>query len=223
MVTIGESISRVRMIIKATKEDAFITDRNIYSLISKYAKALIRRQDNERKLMNYDSLFEPLPFVELISVSKIEAECVNVKSNCTIQRTKLKLPKVFDGSKGPLFRNVFSIDGSFALTQTTSLGYISIKNSKTFKYNTAQYYWYQNGYLFFPDSQLEGVIVEAMWEDLLDGFCNPNNKSCMKMQEKRLSVPDYLFAEIEQMVEQEFMNTARLPIDTADDSQNILR
>ena len=47
MTTIGESISRVRNILKAVKEDPFMTDRLIYSIIIKYAKVLIRRQDNE--------------------------------------------------------------------------------------------------------------------------------------------------------------------------------
>ncbi len=45
MTTIGESISRVRNIIKAVTMDAFVTDRVIYSLIQKYAKMYIKRQD----------------------------------------------------------------------------------------------------------------------------------------------------------------------------------
>ena len=60
MTTIGESISRVRGIIKAAQEDAFLTDRFVYSIISKYAKVALRRQQNEKKLMGHDDLFEML-------------------------------------------------------------------------------------------------------------------------------------------------------------------
>jgi hypothetical protein len=46
MTTIGEAISRVRGVLKIVKQESFTTDRFIYSIISKYAKTLIRRQDN---------------------------------------------------------------------------------------------------------------------------------------------------------------------------------
>ena len=46
MTTIGESISRVRNALKAVKEDAFLTDRQIYFVISKYGKTLLKREDN---------------------------------------------------------------------------------------------------------------------------------------------------------------------------------
>jgi hypothetical protein len=36
-------------------------------------------------------------------------------------------------------------------------------------------------------------------------------------------MPDYLFSEIEQMLEQEFNLTAKLPMSSGDDSQNIFR
>ncbi len=63
MTTIGETISRVRNVVKGVKEDAFLTDRFLYSMILKYAKMLIRRQDNENKIMRFQSLFERLPCV----------------------------------------------------------------------------------------------------------------------------------------------------------------
>ena len=94
MTTISESISRVRGIMKGTKEDAFLTDRFVYSIISKYTKVLLKRQQTQSKLMGHDDLFEMLSFVNLIDVNKIEAECAPIKTNCTIKRTEIKLPKL---------------------------------------------------------------------------------------------------------------------------------
>ena len=48
MTTIGEQY-RIRGQIKAESEDAFMTDRYIYSLIKKYAQLFMRRQDNANK------------------------------------------------------------------------------------------------------------------------------------------------------------------------------
>ena len=68
MTTIAEAISRIRTSIKAVKEDSFLTDRTIYFSISKYAKTLIKREDNQFKLMKMSQIFKVLPYVELINV-----------------------------------------------------------------------------------------------------------------------------------------------------------
>jgi len=44
MTTVGEAISRVRNVLKAVKEDPFMTDRFIYSIILKHSKALLKRE-----------------------------------------------------------------------------------------------------------------------------------------------------------------------------------
>jgi hypothetical protein len=43
------------------------------------------------------------------------------------------------------------------------------------------------------------------------------------MQEKAFNLPDYLFAEMEQMSTQELMTLAKIPVDQSDDKQNIIR
>lgn len=224
-MTIGESISRIRNILKAVSEDAFLTDRMIHSIISKYSYAIIRRQDNENKLMKYDSLFEVLPFVELVEVDKIEADCAGIKTGCKIMRTHKKLPKVFSGSIGPIFRNITSIDGSISFTQTKSLLYQAIANSTHFKYNKNKYYWYKNGYLYFPDISWESVSIEGMFEDSTAGYCKEDGEDtdCEIKQNSTFNIPVHLFAEIEQMVEQEMMTLGKIPSDVNDDSQHILR
>jgi hypothetical protein len=148
--TIGDTISRVRNIVKGVKEDAFLTDRFIYSLILKYAKLYIRRQDNENKIMRFQSLFEPLPCVELVEVDKIEACCSGIKSKCIIMRTKDRLPTVLEGSFGPLFRTISSIDGSEVIYKTYPSIFTNMTNSTSFKYNKTKYYWYLDGYPLFP-------------------------------------------------------------------------
>ena len=57
MTTIGEAISRVRNTLKAVREDPFLTDRAIYFLIIKYGKTLLKREDNQNRLMKISSLF----------------------------------------------------------------------------------------------------------------------------------------------------------------------
>jgi hypothetical protein len=98
MTTIGEAISRVRNLIKAVTMDSFVTDRVIYSLIQKYAKMYIKRESNIASRARFGSLFKRLPCIPLVEVDRIEA-CCDVKSGCTIMRTREKLPGIIEGAK----------------------------------------------------------------------------------------------------------------------------
>lgn len=224
--TIGFAVSRVRNSIKAVKEDAFVTDRYIWSLITKYAKLFIKRQDNMNKLLRFKSFYKTLPCVELVEVDKIEACCAGIKSGCTIMRTKDKLPTPFEGPVGPMFRTVSSIDGYYEVYQTEPGTYTSMTKTSSFKYNKNKYFWYLNGYMYFPNIEWDAVKIEGIWEDDISGLsCDAGEEgdNCSVMQDKQTNIPEDLFAEIEQQVLAEILPQTQLPPDDADNKQNIYR
>lgn len=222
--TVRESISRVRNLVKSVKEDAFLTDRFLYSLISKYSKLLIKRQDNENKIMRFQSLFETIPCIELIEVDKVEACCTGIKTGCTIRRTKERLPSVLEGVYGPLFRSITSLDRSEEVYRTYPSIFTSIANSTNYKYNTTKYYWYLDGYLYFPNIEWEGVLVEGLWEENVDRFkCGDDVNVCAPKQDHFIHIPEYLFAEVEAMVFKDLVGMLQAPIETQDDKQNPIR
>lgn len=223
MTTIAEAISRVRNTLKAVKDDAFLTDRTIYFSILKYGKTLLKREDNQNRLMKMSSLFTTLSYVELIEVDKIEASCTGIRSGCIIKRSKNKIPQMFDGMFGPLFRTVSSIDGETELFRTEPGTYVSMSKSTSFKYNNRIYFWYLNGYLYFPNMQWDAVKVEGIFEgEKGDFICDPE-ENCRLKQDNQLAFPEYLFSEIEQFVLKELTMIASIPTDGADNNQNILR
>jgi hypothetical protein len=223
--TIGYTVSRIRNSIKSVKEDAFVTDRYIWSLIIKYAKLFIKRQDSMNKLLRFRSFYRTLPCVDLVEVDKIEA-CCGITSGCTIMRTKEKIPAPFEGPIGPMFRTVSSIDNSVEIYPTDPGTYTSMSKTTTFKYNKNKYYWYLNGYMYFPDIDWDGVKVEGIWEnDVNELACDGKDcgGDCTIRQEQTTNIPDDLFAEIEQQVLAEILPAAQLPPDEGDDKQNIFR
>lgn len=223
MTTIGESITRVRAALKAVKEDPFLTDRNIYFAVIKYGETLLKREDNQYKLMKMSSIWTDLPYVELIDVDKIQAQCAGVYSGCYIKRTKEKLPKILDGSFGPLIRSVSSIDGSMELYRTEPGTYTSITKTTNFKYNKQKYFWYIDGYLYLPDNQWDAIKVEALFDgDIAPYHCETDDQ-CRIRQDQRLPFPEYLFSEIEQFVIKELSMTMQIPANGSDDNQNVLR
>lgn len=222
MTTINESISRIKNTVKGVKEDAFLTDRFIYSLILKYAKVLIRRQDNENKIMRFHSLFLKVPCIDLIEVDKIEACCSGIKTGCTIMRTKDRLPKVLEGVFGPLFRSVTSIDGSVFVLKTYPTTFTSMTHLSSFKYNTNKYYWFIDDYLYLPNVSWDAISVEGLWEADV-AYLQCDSKECTPRQEDSTHIPEYLFAEIESMVLKDLGFVLQVPQERGDDNQNQLR
>jgi hypothetical protein len=220
MTTIGEAISRVRNALKAVKEDPFLTDRQIYFVLTKYGKTLLKREDNQFRLMKISSIFKVLPYVELIDVDKVEAGCVGVYSGCYFKRTKDKLPSILDGMFGPLLRTVSSIDGGIEMFRTDPGTWVSITKSTTYKYNKRQYFWYLDGYLYCPNIDWEAIRIEAIFENDVP---NCDTDDCTLIQDQSLNIPEYLFSEVEQFTIKELTMAMQVPVDGSDDGQNILR
>jgi hypothetical protein len=220
MTTIAEAISRIRTTLKAVKEDPFLTDRTIYFAITKYAKTLIKREDNQFRLMKMSQIFQVLPYVELIDVDKVEAGCLGVYSECYFKRSKDKLPSILDGMFGPIIRTVSSIDGSIEMFRTDPGTWVSITRSTTFKYNKRPYFWYLNGYLYCPNIDWDAIRVEAIFENNTEKC---DTEECTLQQDQPLNIPEYLFSEVEQFVVKELTVTMQIPTDGPDDSQNTLR
>lgn len=220
--TIGDVLSRIRSQVKAVRQDALLTDRVIYSFVTKHAKWLMKREDSRNKLMAYSGVMQTLDYVELIDVDKVEACCTGISSDCTIKRTKEKMPIFMQGYWGPLIRTVSSLDGSEELQPTTPGQYLVMSKSKNFKYNKSQYYWYLDDYIYMPDLDWDAVRIEGIFEDDISDF-TCDSDSCTVRSDHSFNVPDYLLGEIEAKVFQDLAGMMQLPPDFPNDKQNLAR
>jgi len=220
--TIGDVISRIRSQVKGVRQDALLTDRVIYAFVNKHAKWLMKREDSRNKLMAYSGVLQVLDFVELIEVDKVEACCTGISSNCTIKRTKKKMPIFMQGYWGPLIRTVSSLDGSEELQPTVPSSYAAMSKSKNFKFNKTKYFWYLNDYIYFPNLEWDAVRIEGIFEDDISDFTCEED-SCRTRSDQSFNVPDYLLGELEAKVFQDLAGMMQLPPDLPNDKQNIAR
>lgn len=220
--TINDVVSRVRNQMKTVKQDPFMTDRMIYSFIIKQAKWLMKREDGKNKLMAFSSVMQTMDFVELIEVDKVEACCTGVRSDCTIKRTKDKLPIFLQGYFGPLIRTIASLDGFEELQSILPTTYSSLSKSKNFKFNKTKYYWFIDDYLYFPNLEWEAVRIEGIFENDISAWTCEED-SCVKRQDQSFNVPDYLLAELESNVLKDLAGSLQLPEDANNDKQNLAR
>ena len=222
MRTVGEVVSTLKNLIKAVKQDSFLTDRFVYNLFLKNAKFLIRRVDSQNKMMKFNPVYQALNFVELEEIDKIEAKSTGIKCDCTIMRTKCKLPNLMEGYWGGLIRSVTSIDGSEEFQPTYATTFLNIANQKNFKYNNTKYYWFLDGHLYFPNIDWEAVRVEALFEDdVTDWECNCIN--CIQKQDQPLYIPEYLHSDIEKMVMNDLGFMLKVPSDPIEDNNSLTK
>jgi hypothetical protein len=220
--TIGDIVSRLRNQLKGNKQDAFLTDRMIYTFVLKHAKWLMKREDSKNKLMMFSGVMQTMDYVELIEIDKVEACCTGVSSDCKIKRTKDKLPVFLQGYYGPLIRTISSLDGSEEMQPTLPSQYVAMSNSKNFRFNKTKYFWYLNDYLYFPNLEWDAVRIEGIFEDDISAWtCNEDD--CIVRQDQSFNVPDYLLAELEAQVFKDIMGEMQIPVDPNNDKQNIAR
>ena len=193
MTNIGEVISRVRGQVKAESQDAFVTDRYVYSLILKFAQLLIRRQDHANKLLKFSAIWKTLPFIEL------------------------------EGYWGALIRTVSSIDGSTELKATQPGTYTSLTKTTSFRYNKQKYFWYMDGYLYLPDLEWDAIKLEGVFDDDISDLLCDSKDECTPRYEQAMNIPESLFAEIESQVLQVMMSTVRIPSEDSDNKINLHR
>lgn len=225
---VGDVVSRLRNLIKAVRQDAFLTDRFIYSVVLKHARWLMRREDSSNKIMSHAAIFETLDYVYTVEVDKVEAGCIGVSSSTFFTRTEDKMDMFMQGYWGPMIRNVTSLDGSVQMISTTPSRYAALSKSKNFKFNKNVYYWYLNDYLYFPNVDWEAVRIDAIVQGDISRYkcadCNKKDFSCRIRQEMLFGMPEYLLAEMETNVLKELGLMFQLPSDPAPiDKQNPVR
>ena len=220
MTTIGDIISRVRNQVKGEIQDAFMTDRFIYSMVIKYAQLLMRRQDHVNKLMKFNSVWQTLPFLELIDVDKVEAECSGIQSGVTIKRTKDKLPTFFEGYWGPLIRTISSIDGSIECQPTQPGTFTSMSKTTSFKYNKTKYFWFLNDYIYLPNVYWDAIKLEGVFEEDISKFTCDDEDNCVPRYKQQINIPEFLYAEIEQQVLTVLLQRLQIPPEDSDNKKN---
>lgn len=219
------AISRIKKFFKEVHADSRFSARLAYSILLSISKLLIKRDSERLKIMSQSNLFKKLKCVEVIDAPAIDP-CCGIKSSCTVKRTKERLPKIYADTYGPLISNVMSIDGSQALTFIQPQEYLRIAKNPWNKKKNTNYYFYSDGYLYFPNGGYKMVEVTAYWEESISGWSKCNNNEddadgCTPFLDQEFNVPGYYEAAMFQMAEQEIRGVySALPFKEAQIDKN---
>lgn len=220
---IGDMVSQVRNLFKANKQDAFLTDKEIYMTFKRHAALLMRRLDEKGKLTKFSSVFETLDMVELCEVDMVEASSCGwaPRSFRSMKKTKLPMPMFTEGVYGPMVNSVTSLDTSVAFKMIRNVDiYNMISRQPNFRYNDTKYCWYLNDHLYFIDIDTPAIRVEGIFEDDISAFKCCYEDRCKRRQDQSLNVPDFLLTEIFELIKKDMMLQLQVPTDANKDGQS---
>jgi hypothetical protein len=218
MATLRKLVSDVRSVHKILSTDSLITDRAIASEIRNNSLLLIKRETNLRKLWATDTLFTTIPCLEMIEVSI--SECCNYVDECSIARTKFKLPRISEGNYQYVIQGVYSINAMSGigkkLKEITVNRYLNLLKLPVIK--NEEYFWISNGYLYVNNPLLKAIRFVGLFEEDVEneimypecGCGTPEytlEEICKNPLDKEFPLPGYLEQQTLQLTSQKLLST----------------
>jgi len=201
MTTKRQVIENFRQKLKERNADSNFTNQFLYTTLLEQAKWLIKREISSGRIYSNTSFFQTLGCQEVIEVPS--TECCDIKTNCTIYRTKHKLPETWIDNGGPIIQTVTSIDGTTEFFTITSVQWQSKRNDPYQKMIDTKYSFFSDGYLWFPENNPRFVNIPAFYLDdirLLPsdrcGCKKKKKKECIRFLDTKFMVPGWIEAEM---------------------------
>lgn len=218
MATLRKLVSDVRSVHKILSTDSLITDRAIASEIRNNALLLIKRETNLRKLWATDTLFTTIPCLEMVEVPI--SECCDYVDECTIARTKLKLPRISEGNYQYVIQGVYSINAlggtGKKLKEISVNRYINLLKLPIIK--KEEYFWISNGYLYVNNPMIRSIRFVALFEEDVEneimypecGCGTPEytlEEICKNPLDKEFPLPGYLEQQTLELTSKKLLST----------------
>jgi hypothetical protein len=229
MSTLRKLVSDVRSLHKLLSTDSLITDRVIASEIKNNSQLLIKRETNLRKLWATNTLFTTIPCLEMVEVSI--SECCEYVDECTVARTRFKLPRISEGNYQYLIQGVYSINAMSGigkkLKEITINRYINLLKLPIIK--NEEYYWIMNDYLYVNNPLLKAIRISAFFEQEVPnevmfpecGCGTPQTTDeewCINPLDKQYGLPGYLESQVLELTSKKLLSTYfQIKTDMTDD------
>lgn len=217
MSTLRKLVSDIRGTHRILSTDSMITDRVIASEIRNTSLLLIKRETNLRKLWATDSIFTTIPCLEMVEVPI--SECSDYVDDCTIARSKFKIPRIAEGNYQYVIQGVYSINAlggkGKKLKEITVNRYINLLSLPVIK--NEEYFWITNDYLYVSNPLIEAIRIVAYFEKevpnkIMFSDCNcggsPDTEEyCKNPLDKEFALPGYLEKQVLQLTSETLIKT----------------
>lgn len=212
VLTVRKAISDIRKGMRENDADSRLSNKYIYSLIKKHAPTIIRQRSDSFRILKQQSFYQTIKCMIVEEAPAIDP-CCGIRSKCTVYRTRDRLPRMYEDSYGAIIKNVWVIDKSFELQPTTPDGWDRIRKNPWGRDGamTDVYYFYDDGYLYFPMSTWRKVKVRAFFQEdirdlnLCDNCASTPSTECRRYMDNQLFIPVDIWSYISESVVKELL------------------
>lgn len=214
ILTVRKAISQVRKGLRENDADSRMSNKFIYAIIKKHAADIIRQRSDAFRILKQQSFYQTINSIIVEEAPTIDP-CCGIRSLCTVYRTRDKLPEMYEDSLGAIIKNVWVVDGSFELQPVTIDAWPRKANNPWGKNGAMKdvYYFYNDGYLYFPMSTWRLVKVRAFFQEDIsklnecDGCGNNPTLVCQPYMDNRFFLPPDLWKFVAERVLEELLKT----------------
>jgi hypothetical protein len=196
-------VSVVNNTLNSNNNDMFISPKFILSVGRDVLSDFLKKDSESRRITTLSEGWSELECLPMVEVPVTECSDLDIKLCTKLMRTKDKLPETFSGYYGNLIKQVASINfGQFYDFIRSPRLWKDIQN-RPFKDNRIKYYFFINGYIYIPNSDVENIRVEALfkykWEvDIVNTKnCPTCKETCVKPLDYEFVSPDYLLNSVQ--------------------------
>lgn len=212
ILTIRKAISEVKKGLRENDADSRLSNKYVYALIKKHAADVLRQRSDAFRILKQQSFYQTLNCVTVEEAPLIDP-CCGIRSKCTVYRTRDRLPRMYEDSYGAIIKNVLTIDGSFELQPVTPDGWDRKRKNPWGSGGAMKdvYYFYNDGYLYFPMSTWRKVKIRAYFQEdvsdlnLCDNCGNTPSTECRRYMDNQFFLPPDLWKYVSERVNQELL------------------
>lgn len=226
MSTLRDFVSRVRSTHRLLSSDDSINDRTIAREGKNNSFVLINQKLNQRRFWNTDTIFTPIPCLEMKNVPL--AECCDYVADRKISRSKLKIPRISEGNYQYAIQLVSNIETGRTFKYCPPNRYVNLLKLGLKKQEV--YYWIHNDYLYMSQEDIQVAKIVAFFEeDLSDEILYPDCKCtdravkdyCRNPLDLEFKCPGVLESAVVTMTSKSLLETYfRLPEDKTSDQKD---
>lgn len=224
MITIGQIVSRLRGAINEYNDDSNFSNRRLWNTFYTFANQMIKQDADNGKLYNSPEIWKPI-CVEMEPVSSLYCDCVHLPYDCTVYRSRYKLPNIISGSNGPIYRWLSTIDLGRHFTMVTPYEY---SQKSKIRYNKTRYAFIHNGYLYTPDHTYGFLSFSAMFDgDISEFLCDTTgieidtDNLCTTKFNEVVQIPTYIQDACIKAALSELLPSTQIPSDEVTNVNNI--
>jgi len=211
-MTIREALSNVRTVLKKINADTILFNKEIAIILNKHSEWLVNQTSESYKLGGRNVIFQTYNCAEVIDAPAVD-ECCNIVTNCTIRRTKDKIPTAYEDSYGVIIKDITSVDGSTVLKYATLSDYKSKKTNPWGK-KKDKFWFYNNGYIY-GDLPLKVRIVGLFKDDISKQnqceSCGTPEEDCVAYLDTEWTVPALIQARVIDFTIKELAPSLQIP------------